>query len=116
MCIRDRVKGDPKILNRIALEWEDEIEIDIPNMKDKDTLVSLATISSNAYVKFPKDENEKNKLDWIDVGQWEPDQENVDLNFGWEDIGLRGHVFVSKDNKTVVIGIKGCLLYTSRCV
>lgn len=102
-----QVKGDPKILNRIALEWEDEIEIDIPNMKDKDTLVSLATISSNAYVKFPKDENEKNKLDWIDVGQWEPDQENVDLNFGWEDIGLRGHVFVSKDNKTVVIGIKG---------
>ncbi|KAK6458227.1 Alpha/Beta hydrolase protein [Scheffersomyces xylosifermentans] len=101
------VRGDPKILNKIELEWEDEMEIEVPNMKDRDTIVSLATISSNAYVRFPLDDDEKKKSDWIDVGDWTPDENNTDINFGWEDIGLRGHVFVSKDNKTVVIGIKG---------
>ncbi|RLV96581.1 putative lipase ATG15 [Spathaspora sp. JA1] len=100
------IKGDAKLLNRIDLEWVDE-EIKVPNITDKDTIVTLATISSNAYVKFPLDDKDKNKTDWIDIGGWEPDQKNEDLNFGWDELGLRGHVFVSKDNKTVVIGIKG---------
>lgn len=30
-----------------------------------------------------------------------------DLNFGWLENGLRGHIFVSNDLKTVIIGIKG---------
>lgn len=102
------VKGNPALLNKIELEWEDEHEIPIPDVKDRDTVISLATISSNAYVKFPKDDKEKKRLDWIDVGDpWVPDENHTDINFGWADDGLRGHVFVSTDNKTVVIGIKG---------
>ncbi|KAK6460771.1 Alpha/Beta hydrolase protein [Scheffersomyces coipomensis] len=101
------VKGNPQVLNRINLEWDDKVKIEIPDVNDKDTLVSLATISSNAYVKFPLDQDEKDKSDWIDVGDYIPDEGNVDLNFGWEDVGLRGHVFVSNDNKTIVIGVKG---------
>ncbi|KAK6203371.1 Alpha/Beta hydrolase protein, partial [Scheffersomyces amazonensis] len=101
------VKGNPQILNRINLEWENGIEIDAPDIRDRNTLVSLATISSNAYVRFPKDDNEKNQSDWIDVGDYNPDLDDGDINFGWDDLGLRGHIFVSNDNKTVVIGIKG---------
>ncbi|GEQ69343.1 hypothetical protein JCM33374_g3014 [Metschnikowia sp. JCM 33374] len=103
-----KIRGNPKILNQIGLEWDPEIDIRVPDVKDKNTLVSLATISSNAYVKLPQNENDKNKSDWVDVGEpWEPDEDNADLNFGWLDNGLRGHVFVSNDSKTVVIGIKG---------
>ena len=93
-------------MNRINLEWEFN-DIKIPNVTDKDTVVTLATISSNAYVRYPKSDDEKKKSDWIDLGDWDPNRENSDINFGWDDIGLRGHVFVSKDNKTVVVGIKG---------
>ncbi|WLF81690.1 Putative lipase atg15 [Lodderomyces elongisporus] len=101
------VNGDASILNRINLEWIDD-DINIPNITDKDTIVTLATISSNAYVRFPQNDDDKKKSDWTDVGGgWIPDEENNDVNFGWEDVGLRGHIFVSKDNKTVVIGIKG---------
>ncbi|CAH2352212.1 putative lipase Atg15p [[Candida] railenensis] len=103
------VKGNPSILNMMQLQWDDEEDISIPNVKDKDTIVSLATISSNAYVRIPKNEDEKNKSDWIDVGEpWGlADNTSADPAFGWESDGLRGHIFVSKDNKTVVIGIKG---------
>lgn len=103
-----KVKGNPKILNQIGLEWDPESEIRVPDIKDKDTLVSLATISSNAYVRLPQSEKEKDRLDWVDVGDpWAPDEDNADVNFGWLENGLRGHVFVSNDSKTVVIGIKG---------
>ncbi|EMG50333.1 hypothetical protein G210_4625 [Candida maltosa Xu316] len=100
------VRGDAHILNRINLEWIHD-EIKVPNVTDRDTVVTLATISSNAYVRYPKSDDEKKKSDWIDLGDWDPNRENSDINFGWDDIGLRGHVFVSRDNKTVVIGIKG---------
>lgn len=100
------IKGDAQILNRINLDWIHD-EIKVPNVTDRDTVVTLATISSNAYVRYPKDDDEKRKSDWIDLGDWDPNREDDDVNFGWDDIGLRGHVFVSKDNKTVVIGIKG---------
>lgn len=101
------VKGNPQKLSKINLEWEEE-ELSIPDVADRDTIISLATISSNAYVRFPTNDDEKKKLDWIDVGEpWQPDETNEELNFGWEDVGLRGHIFVSNDSKTVVIGIKG---------
>lgn len=101
------VQGDQSILSRIHLEWE-ETDVAIPDVRDKQTVVSLATMSSNAYVRFPKSDDEKKKLDWIDVGRpWVPDDEHDSINFGWNESGLRGHVFVSENNKTVVISIKG---------
>lgn len=102
------VKGNPAKLQQINLEWSPEEKISVPDVHDKDTLVSLALMSSNAYVRLPKSEKEKKKLDWIDVGDpWDVDRENPDINFGWLEDGLRGHVFVSNDTKTVVIAIKG---------
>ena len=47
-------------------------EIKVPNVTDRDTVVKLATISSNAYVRYPKDDDEKRKSDWIDLGDWDP--------------------------------------------
>lgn len=103
-----KVKGNPAKLNLINLEWESEKEVSVPDVKDKDTLVSLALMSSNAYVRLPKTDKEKKKLDWIDVGDpWGVDEGNPDVEFGWLEDGLRGHVFVSNDTKTVVIAIKG---------
>lgn len=101
------VKSNPQHINNVQLEWILE-DISVPDVKDRDTVVSLATISSNAYVRFPKDDDEKKNLDWIDVGEpWVPDDRNNNIEFGWGDDGLRGHIFVSEDNKTVVIGVKG---------
>lgn len=103
-----RVKGNPARLNAIGLEWEPETDIRVPDVLDRDTVVSLALVSSNAYVRLPRNDKDKQKLDWIDVGDpWAPDDDNDDVNFGWLDNGLRGHVFVSNDLKTVIIGIKG---------
>lgn len=102
------VKGNPAKLNQINLQWNDEEDISIPDVNDKDTLVSLALMSSNAYVRLPKTEKEKKKLDWTDVGgPWEVNDEDPDINFGWLEEGLRGHVFATNDSKTVVIAIKG---------
>lgn len=101
------VKSKPQLINQIDLQWVDE-DVSVPDVEDRDTIVSLATISSNAYVRFPKDDKDKKNLDWVDVGDpWVPDDRNNNIEFGWGGDGLRGHIFVSEDNKTVVIGVKG---------
>lgn len=102
------VKGNPQVLNRINLEWDDEESINLPNVHDKDSLVALALMSSNAYVRFPKDDKEKKKLDWYDIAEpWVPDEEHSNIEFGWDGEGVRGHVFVNTNNNTVIIAIKG---------
>lgn len=102
------VKGNPARLNAIGLEWDPETDIRVPDVNDRNTLVSLALVSSNAYVRLPQNDDDKKNLDWIDVGDpWLPEDEHDDLNFGWLENGLRGHIFVSNDLKTVIIGIKG---------
>ncbi|QFZ28675.1 putative lipase [Clavispora lusitaniae] len=102
------VKGNPARLNAIGLEWDPETDIRVPDVNDRNTLVSLALVSSNAYVRLPQNDDDKKNSDWIDVGDpWSPEDEHDDLNFGWLENGLRGHIFVSNDSKTVIIGIKG---------
>lgn len=103
-----KVKGNAAKLNLIKLEWDPEAKIRVPDVGDKETLVSLALVSSNAYVRLPLSDDDKKKLDWVDVGEpWVPDGDHPDVNFGWLEDGLRGHIFVSNDSKTVIIGIKG---------
>jgi len=103
-----KVKGNSAKLNKIGLEWDPEADIRVPDVHDKDTLISLALVSSNAYVRLPQNDDDKKHLDWIDVGDpWNPDDDHHDVNFGWDEEGLRGHIFVSNDSKTVIIGIKG---------
>lgn len=62
-------------------EWDD-VEVQGPDIGDRQTLIALAKITSNAYAVPDGGE-------WWPVGDW-----NATLPFGWEDDadGLRGHV------------------------
>jgi len=78
------------------LGWELE-PIPAPDITDPNTVRELAKMTNNAYVR----EGEK---DWYELERhWNHDP------FGWEPDadGFRGHVFVSDDNSTVIVTIKG---------
>ncbi|KAK6332223.1 putative lipase atg15 [Orbilia javanica] len=76
--------------------WTTELE-SAPDITDDETVLNLAKMSANAYVHIPATE------DWRDVGTpW-----NKSAGFGWENDGLRGHIFLDDKNSTVIISIKG---------
>ena len=91
-------QGSPYILD--ATSWTID-SVPGPNITDKDTVISLANIAADAYVKVPGEE------DWTDVNQGENRNFNHSAAFGWEGDGLRGHIFADQDNSTIVIGLKG---------
>ena len=68
-----------------------------PRVTDKDTILTLARIASDAYVEEPGSD------EWEDVGG----NYNSSADFGWQNDGLRGHIFADRKNKTIVIGLKG---------
>ncbi|KAI2642613.1 Alpha/Beta hydrolase protein [Xylaria nigripes] len=72
-------------------------DVSAPDITDKETVLTMAFIVSNAYVEAPGDP------DWEEVG--EPFNRTAD--FGWETDGLRGHVWGDETNSTIVIGLKG---------
>ncbi|KAG2021165.1 lipase [Coprinopsis cinerea AmutBmut pab1-1] len=77
--------------------WEDEVPG--PALTDRNSLLQFANMAYNAYYA-------DNTTDWYDVEGHGWDKSSP---WGWlpgED-GMRGHVFVSTDNSTVVIAIKG---------
>lgn len=79
-----------------SVEWVTR-DIIAPNVTDKTAVTNLAKVSANAYVRIPDSEG------WYDVGhKW-----NMSTDFGWEENGLRGHVFANKDNSTIVVAMKG---------
>ena len=83
------------------LDWE-ESEVLAPDLTDRPTVMELARMTGNAYVR-PDDKG------WYEVGgRW-----NTSFPFGWdpEENGFRGNVFVSDDNSTVVLSIKGTSLF-----
>ncbi|KAG9118589.1 putative lipase atg15 [Ceratobasidium sp. 392] len=80
-----------------SLGWE-ENDVEGPATDKRETLLALAKMTSNAY--FRKDEP-----GWYDLGgNW-----TADHSVGWDpDVdGFRGHVFLSADNATAVLSIKG---------
>ncbi|WVR03882.1 hypothetical protein IAU60_000881 [Kwoniella sp. DSM 27419] len=83
-------------MNAETGEWDD-VEVVVPDVTDRQTLISLAKMSSNAYV-------EPDSGEWWPTGRW-----NATVPFGWEQDadGLRGHVFADEKNETVIISIKG---------
>ncbi|KAH3677070.1 hypothetical protein WICPIJ_009038 [Wickerhamomyces pijperi] len=81
-------------LTKFQLDWREEPVVQ-PNTTDRDTIVTLALMSSNAYVDIP------DTGDWRDVG-W-----NKTYGHGWNETGLRGYVFISDDESQVVISFKG---------
>ncbi|KAI1331126.1 Alpha/Beta hydrolase protein [Xylariaceae sp. FL0255] len=72
-------------------------DVPTPDVTDKETVLTMALIASNAYVETP------DLPDWDEVG--EPFNRSAD--FGWEYDGLRGHVWGDETNSTIVIGVKG---------
>jgi putative lipase involved disintegration of autophagic bodies len=97
-------------------QWH-ETKVVGPNVESRETLVQLAKMTQNSYTPGPEHE------EWYDLGtQWNSVRTSLfkgsircfeyftqSRSFGWEPAtdGLRGHVFVSTDNSTVVISIKG---------
>ena len=79
-----------------AAQWITR-DIPAPNITDKKSIVTLAKVAANAYTRIPDSE------DWYDVGRkW-----NKSNDFGWEENGLRGHVFANADNSTIIVAMKG---------
>lgn len=79
-----------------ASDWTID-EISGPNVSDKETVLSFARMAANAYILEPNTE------EWEDVGSGF----NYTEDFGWENDGLRGHIFADTTNSTIVIGLKG---------
>ncbi|KAF9481321.1 alpha/beta-hydrolase [Pholiota conissans] len=81
-----------------ALNWVDW-EVPTPDVTKRSTLLQMAKMAFNAYAP-----DNSSASDWYDISDgWRSDPHG----WGPEDDGLRGHIFVSTDNSTVVISIKG---------
>ncbi|KAL8869963.1 MAG: hypothetical protein Q9174_003883 [Haloplaca sp. 1 TL-2023] len=72
-------------------------DVSAPDVADKDTVVNLAMMAANAYTEEPG------------TGEWEDVNAgfNYSNSFGWEQDGLRGHIFADEGNKTIVVALKG---------
>lgn len=68
-----------------------------PDVEDKETVVNFAFMSEDAY-KAGRDDPE-----WLDVDE----EFNSSIPFGWDDSGIRGHVFSDETNSTIVLSVKG---------
>ncbi|QDS75448.1 hypothetical protein FKW77_004046 [Venturia effusa] len=89
-----RESGQPVVLDASA--WTVD-NIPGPNVTDKETILSMARIAANAYVTG------RDNSEWLEVGGGF----NYTEDFGWENDGLRGHIFADTENSTIVIGVKG---------
>lgn len=99
----------------MPLQWSED-EVSGPDLSSRDDLLQFAHMSFNAYYA-------DNTTDWYDVGDRGWDKVITSLVSKWNHFsdppqstphgwlpgedGMRGHVFVSTDNSTVVISIKG---------
>lgn len=74
----------------------DNEQLILPDPEDKETILSLAGMTANAYT-------EPTRSDWIDLN---PDY-HTNTSFGWNDSGIRGYVFASENDDLLVVAIKG---------
>ncbi|ANB15208.1 triglyceride lipase ATG15 [Sugiyamaella lignohabitans] len=79
-------------------DWIDH-EVPVPDVQDRDTIITLAYMASDAYVDIP------HTGDWTNVS--DPWNNDSSLGLGWQEDGVRGHVFTNVDSSIVVISIKG---------
>lgn len=99
------------------VEWDPQ-EVLGPDIEDLHTLAQLARMSGNAYAV-------PGKKNWYEIDSvWNTVRSTImelwnctfilmqSFPFGWEDPenGFRGHVFMSSDNATVILSIKGTTL------
>ncbi|EJU04303.1 alpha/beta-hydrolase [Dacryopinax primogenitus] len=82
----------------LDVPWDEDV-VPGPDVSDRETVLLLAKMTSNAYTS-------PENSDWYPLG----DRWNYSEPFGWEPDadGFRGHIFVSTDSPpTVVLSIKG---------
>ncbi|CCD26607.1 triglyceride lipase ATG15 NDAI_0I00380 [Naumovozyma dairenensis CBS 421] len=89
----------PQLASTIELDWNNDDQVIAPDVTDKETIISLALMSSNAYVQIPQ------TGDWRNVSS--PWNGSESQDFGWDGNGIRGHVFVNELDNIVVISVKG---------
>lgn len=82
-------------------QWSVDTKV-VPDIRDKETVLTLAKLAANAYVPTP------HKGDWSEVngtenGNWT----HEGPGYGWDDDGLRGYVFTTEDEELMVLSIKG---------
>lgn len=85
------------------LTW-DEVETEVPDVSDVETLSTLAKMSSNAYL------SPKSPLEWYDLSNNTIGgvRYNLSTSFGWQEDGIRGHIFSSSpNNENIIIAVKG---------
>ncbi|KAL4996993.1 putative lipase atg15 [Aspergillus recurvatus] len=68
-----------------------------PNVTDKRTVLTFAKMTANDYIEVPGTE------DWQDING----KLNYSTSFGWQNDGLRGHIYADDTNSTIVISLKG---------
>jgi lipase ATG15 len=68
-----------------------------PDVQDKETVLNFAYMSEDAYHVGHDDP------EWLDLDE----QYNSSIPFGWDDSGIRGHVFSDDTNSTIILSIKG---------
>ncbi|AAS50411.1 AAR046Cp [Eremothecium gossypii ATCC 10895] len=90
----------PDLAEQIKMDWGYE-NMFVPNITDKETVISLALMSSNAYVRLPNTGN------WRNVTSWNSSVEGDQIHLGWDENGLRAHVFANEDRSVVVLALKG---------
>ena len=73
--------------------WE-RVDATFPNVSDLHTLRTLAHMATQAYYATPAAIPDAPEWSWAH-------------GFGWEDEGLRGHVFRMDDARVVVVALKG---------
>ena len=74
--------------------WIDD-EVTAPDVNDRTTLLMLARMSCLAYYRtVPRAVHGAAGWEWSSA-------------FGWEAGGLRGHVFATENNATIVVALKG---------
>ncbi|KAK5087149.1 hypothetical protein LTR05_004320 [Lithohypha guttulata] len=69
----------------------------VPNTSDKETVVNLAKMTSDAYLFDPREPS------WLNTSLGY----NFTSRFGWEGDGIRGHVFTTEDYGNVIVAFKG---------
>jgi lipase ATG15 len=72
---------------------------DVFDPQDKPTILNMANICYNTY------EDRNSSVDWKIIEGYNPTD-----SFGWYDDGMRGYVYTSNDNGTIIIAIKGTSL------
>ncbi|CAE7193720.1 unnamed protein product, partial [Rhizoctonia solani] len=92
------LKYQPSTLRTYNMDWESH-EVVGPATEKRETLLALAKMTNNAYFK------DSRAVGWYDLGgNWTNDHR---IGYDPSTSGFRGHVFLSSDNKTAVLSIKG---------